>query len=110
MAFEAGAVPETLGGAGILVREKCFDEIAEMAHLLVHDEDFRQKVIAGQYGVLEKMDHRDDASLLMSFIEQVVPASAKASAFAKASADRSADKPSRQAAAAAEEEEEGNGG
>jgi glycosyltransferase involved in cell wall biosynthesis len=124
MAFEAGAVSETLGGAGILIREKRFDEIAEMAHLLVHDEDLRQRVIAGQYAVLEKMDRRDDASLLMSFIDQVLrmPASAKASAFAKAStsakasafakastsakasADRSADR------SADKRQAEGNGG
>jgi glycosyltransferase involved in cell wall biosynthesis len=81
MAFEAGAVAETLGGAGVLVREKRFDEIAEMAHLLVHDEDIRRKVITGQDEVLEKMDVRDDASLLMGFIEQVlqVPAQAEGS-------------------------------
>jgi glycosyltransferase involved in cell wall biosynthesis len=72
MAFEAGAVPETLGGAGILIREKRFEEIAEMAHLLVHDEDFREKVVVGQYRVLERMDTRDDEGLLMSLIEQVI--------------------------------------
>jgi glycosyltransferase involved in cell wall biosynthesis len=95
MAFEAGAVPETLGGAGILVREKRFDEIAEMAHLLVHDEDFRQKVIAGQYGVLEKMDQRDDASLLMGFIEQFIEMNG-GPASAKATADKTADKSARE--------------
>jgi glycosyltransferase involved in cell wall biosynthesis len=85
MAFEAGAVPETLGGAGVLIREKRFEEIAEMAHLLVCDPDVRQKIVAGQYRVLENMDSRDDSSMLMDFIEQVIqmpvrPASAKTTA------------------------------
>jgi glycosyltransferase involved in cell wall biosynthesis len=72
MAFEAGAVPETLGGAGILIREKRLDEIAEMAHLLVHDSSLREKVVAGQDRVLEAMDQRDDEGLLTGFIEQVI--------------------------------------
>ena len=42
------AVGETLGDAGILVREKRFDEIAEMAHLLVSDKELRARVINKQ--------------------------------------------------------------
>ena len=72
MAFEAGAVPETLGGAGILIREKRLDEIAEMAHLLVRDSSLREKVVAGQDRALEAMDQRDDEGLLTGFIEQVI--------------------------------------
>jgi glycosyltransferase involved in cell wall biosynthesis len=42
------AVGETMGDAGILVREKRFEEIAEMAHLLVTDSELRARVIAKQ--------------------------------------------------------------
>jgi glycosyltransferase involved in cell wall biosynthesis len=100
MAFEAGAVPETLGGAGILIREKRFEEIAEMAHLLVHDSKFREKVVAGQDKVLEAMDQRDDEGLLAGFIDQVVQMPPSASA--KVSADRSAGKPADESARLAE--------
>ncbi|HFQ92904.1 MAG TPA: glycosyltransferase [Anaerolineae bacterium] len=48
MAYAAAAVPETLGGAGILVKEKRYPVIAETIHLLQTDETFRQAVIAGQ--------------------------------------------------------------
>ncbi len=48
IAFDAGAVPETLGGAGVLVREKDHPAIAEMLDLLVTDEDFRARILTGQ--------------------------------------------------------------
>lgn len=54
MAYAAGAVPETLNGAGILIREKNYPEIAEMAALLCNDKKFRQAIIEGQYRRLEE--------------------------------------------------------
>jgi glycosyltransferase involved in cell wall biosynthesis len=72
MAFDAGAVSETMAGGGILVREKAFDSIAEMAHLLVHDETLRESVIAGQNRVVQRRQKsQDEEALLMSYVEQV---------------------------------------
>jgi glycosyltransferase involved in cell wall biosynthesis len=48
IAYESTAVPETLGGAGILVREKRFPVIAELIHLLRTDSILRDKVLARQ--------------------------------------------------------------
>ncbi len=45
VAFAAGAVPETLGGAGLLVREKRFEEIAELVHLAATDEPLRSRLV-----------------------------------------------------------------
>jgi glycosyltransferase involved in cell wall biosynthesis len=72
MAFDAGAVAETLGGAGVLVREKRFEEIAEMAHLLVHDENLRRQVVQRQFEALDGMESRDEESMLMGFVKQVL--------------------------------------
>ncbi len=74
MAFEAGAVADTLGGAGILIREKRFEEIAEMAHILVHDHELRERILDRQFESLNRIDTRDDAGLLRGFIDQVVAA------------------------------------
>jgi glycosyltransferase involved in cell wall biosynthesis len=71
IAYAAGAVEETLGGGGILAREKRFFEIAELAHLLVHDEELRGRVVEGQLRVLEERRSRDDGEMLMSFVDQV---------------------------------------
>jgi len=48
LAFKAAAVPDTLGGAGVLVNEKRYDIIAEMVEMLVKDQHLRQSVIQKQ--------------------------------------------------------------
>lgn len=45
IAFAAAAVPDTLGQAGIQVRDKDYPMIAEMAELLIEDEALRGRVI-----------------------------------------------------------------
>ena len=71
MAFDAGAVPDTMGGAGVLIREKHFEEIAEMAHQLVHDAEMRRRVIDNQDRIIGTLDSRDEKALLVGYVEQV---------------------------------------
>lgn len=71
LAFAAGAVPDTLGGAGVLFHEKNYEELAEMAHLLASDEDLRERVIDRQLERLERFEPERVQSDLMGFIEEV---------------------------------------
>jgi glycosyltransferase involved in cell wall biosynthesis len=48
VAFDAGAVAETLAGAGLLVKEKDHQSIAEIIDLLLSDERLRSRVLAVQ--------------------------------------------------------------
>jgi glycosyltransferase involved in cell wall biosynthesis len=48
LAFSAGAVPYTLGGAGVQFARKDYAEIGEMAQLLAGGSDLRTAVLAGQ--------------------------------------------------------------
>jgi L-malate glycosyltransferase len=48
LAYAAGAVPETLAGAGVLITKKRWDLIAEMLGRLAHDRELRAAVLAGQ--------------------------------------------------------------
>jgi glycosyltransferase involved in cell wall biosynthesis len=48
LAFSAGAVPETLGGAGVLFAPKDLEYAAEVLGALAFDLDLRARVIAGQ--------------------------------------------------------------
>src|SRR5450759_69502 len=48
LAYAAGAVPETLDGAGVLVREKRWECIAEMMGQLTRRGPFRQAVVRAQ--------------------------------------------------------------
>ena len=53
LAYAAGAVPETLGGAGVLFSPKDLEYAAELMGLLVYDRDVRRAVIGGQRRRLE---------------------------------------------------------
>jgi glycosyltransferase involved in cell wall biosynthesis len=48
LAYAAGAVPETLGGAGVLFSPKDLELAAETMGMLVYDRQMRQAVLAGQ--------------------------------------------------------------
>ncbi len=48
VAYEAGAVPETLGGAGLLFSPKDFESAAELLGQVIYDESLRARVIEGQ--------------------------------------------------------------
>ncbi|MEO6214047.1 MAG: glycosyltransferase family 4 protein [Vicinamibacterales bacterium] len=48
LAYAAGAVPETLGGAGVLFTPKDLELAAEAMGMLVYDRPFRESVLAGQ--------------------------------------------------------------
>ena len=50
LAYAAGAVPETLGGAGLLFAPKDLEVAAEMLGMLVYDRPLRARVLAGQRG------------------------------------------------------------
>ncbi len=64
IAYRAAAVPGTLGGAGILVDEKRFDEIAELMDRVVTDTDLRKKMVsAGRERLKEFAPERLEARL-----------------------------------------------
>jgi glycosyltransferase involved in cell wall biosynthesis len=48
IAYAAAAVPETMGGAGVLVTRKDHAAIAELINLVVRDEHLRARLIAQQ--------------------------------------------------------------
>jgi glycosyltransferase involved in cell wall biosynthesis len=48
LAYEAAAVPETLGGAGVSFAPKDLEQAAELLGALVYDQPLRDAVIAGQ--------------------------------------------------------------
>ena len=53
LAYAAGAVPETMGGAGVLFEPKDLEFAAEMMGTLVYDRPVRDAVVAGQRRRLE---------------------------------------------------------
>lgn len=70
LAYAAGAVPETLGGAGVLFTPKDLELAAETMGMLVYDRPFRDAVIAGQRRRLADFAPSQIASRLMDVIRQ----------------------------------------
>ena len=64
IAYAAGAVPETMDGAGILFREKQYGLVAEMMGRAVHDSRFRAAVVQGQRERVARYQRRDLAGEL----------------------------------------------
>ena len=72
LAYAAGAVPETLDGAGVLFREKQFDQVAEMMGRVVRDQPFRRGVIDGQRRRLEQYRNQNLGTLLMEYLKPLL--------------------------------------
>ena len=48
LAYEAGAVPETLGGAGLMFSPKALEPAAELLGQVIYDQSLRARIIEGQ--------------------------------------------------------------
>ncbi len=68
LAHDAGAVSETLDGAGVLFSGKAHEEVAEMAGRLLTDASLRAAVIAGQRARLERYRQRNPARELRQLL------------------------------------------
>ena len=72
IAYNSTAIPYTLNGTGVLVNEKRFEDLAEMADILVKDENIRNKIIEKQKLQLEQFDKSRTKMILKKYIEEVV--------------------------------------
>ncbi len=72
VAFAAGAVEETLGGAGVLVREKRFDLIAELLGRILRDPALRAGIVERQRRRVAELRRRDPAAELWALLEPIL--------------------------------------
>ncbi len=72
VAFAAGAVEETLGGAGVLVREKRFDVIAELLGRILRDPALRSGILARQRRRIAELRRRDPAAELWAVLQPLL--------------------------------------
>jgi glycosyltransferase involved in cell wall biosynthesis len=71
LAYRAGAVPDTLGGAGVQFVEKRVDEVAEMARRLATDTALRGTVLAGQRARLQAFAPETVEAALKGYVESL---------------------------------------
>jgi glycosyltransferase involved in cell wall biosynthesis len=74
LAYSAGAVPETLGGAGMLFSPKDLELAAELMGMLVYDRSLRRSVIEGQRQRLRDFAPARIAERLEAVLAEVVSA------------------------------------
>lgn len=72
IAYDAGAVRETLRGGGVLLREKQPLEVAELLHAVVHDPGLRAAVLASQRRALAELRGTDFRALLLERLAPVL--------------------------------------
>jgi len=72
LAYDAAAVAETLGGAGVLLRDKNPELVAELIHTLVRDEPLRRRVLNGQARRVRELRSTDYGALLLERLEPVI--------------------------------------
>ena len=65
VAYDAGAVRETLHGGGVLLKEKHPERVAELVHLLLHDETLRRRILATQERAIREVRATDFGALLL---------------------------------------------
>jgi glycosyltransferase involved in cell wall biosynthesis len=71
MAYASTAVPETLGGAGILIRQKRYDVIAELINQVQTDAELRAQIIKRQQARVQDFDPDRVLAQLRAHIEKV---------------------------------------
>ena len=72
LALSRAAVPETLGGSGVLFSEKHYETIAEMIGRLSRDEALRHAILIRQDGRLVSFKSRDLGQELRAHLEKVL--------------------------------------
>jgi glycosyltransferase involved in cell wall biosynthesis len=66
------AIPETLGGAGILINEVNYAEIAELIDICVRDKEIRKRIIERQYERLKDFDYNKVRERFKSCIDKLI--------------------------------------
>jgi glycosyltransferase involved in cell wall biosynthesis len=72
IAYNAGAIPDTLGGAGILLNHKKFGEIANIIDILISNDLLKNQIIEQQNQRLLNFSDEKAKILLKNNIEQVL--------------------------------------
>ena len=71
IAYDSTAVPDPLGGAGVLVHEKKVERVAELLDILVHSEILRESVIHGQRKRLAELQAEGREPFLLQMIDRL---------------------------------------
>jgi|WetSurMetagenome_2_1015567.scaffolds.fasta_scaffold01437_5 L-malate glycosyltransferase len=72
IAYNSTAVPYTLDNSGILVKEKKYDEIAELINFITEDNNLKRKIIEKQKGRLKSFEFDEIKRKLKIILNEVI--------------------------------------
>ena len=70
IAYAEAAVPETVGGGGVLLSSKSLPEIASVLHIVFHDDHMREMIREGQQKRLEDLSYTRVMSLAKRYLDE----------------------------------------
>jgi len=73
VAYDAGAVAETMNGGGVLLREKNFFQIAALCHEILTRPELQAVLLAGQRQALEKYRQQRTGTILLEYLRGLRP-------------------------------------
>ena len=73
VAYDAGAVAETMNGGGALVREKDFLKIAALGNEILTRPELKAALLAGQDKALEKYRQKRTGKILLDYLSRLQP-------------------------------------
>ena len=71
LACAVGAVSETMNGGGILLKNRNFLEIAALIDEVLHDREFRQRILDSQRRALEKYKIEKTGATLLEYLRRL---------------------------------------
>jgi glycosyltransferase involved in cell wall biosynthesis len=73
VAYDAGAVAETMNNGGVLVREKNFLKIAALCHEILSRPELKATILAGQEKALGKYRQQRTGKILLAYLRGLQP-------------------------------------
>ncbi len=71
IAYDMGAVRETMNGGGILIKEKRFDKVSALIEMIRTDDELRESVLKSQKKALEKYSYENVKNILLNHINNL---------------------------------------
>ena len=72
VAYNSTAIPDTLGGSGVLLETKEPDKAALEVHHLITQKVYREEVIAGQQKRLKDFSHENVCAILAEQLSKFI--------------------------------------
>jgi len=72
IAYDSTAVPYTLDGAGVLIKHKRVDQVAELVNIVAHDEKTKEKVLRGQRQRLKRFKDQDLEMIILQSLTNLM--------------------------------------